>query len=239
MPALMSQMLSRFVIIICLSSLTCGLVAAKELEFPPPKDAAVSLVGNNITVGGKTMNIRQFYTRDKIEKVQKFYHRLWKKGEIKDLPGYLETKDNPPWHIISRLQQGHILTVQMQSADDGGTWGYLASSLLTQAATESNAAESFPKLPGSEILHDIQSRDIGQSGTTMLISNEKSLESNTNYYKNYYQQRGWRTDLDMAIATEDSYVMAFTNGRDKVNLVLRRVDESTIITVNKVTHDLL
>ena len=84
-----------------------------------------------------------------------------------------------------------------------------------------------------------QTKDIGQSGTTMLISNKKSLESNTNYYKNYYQQRGWRTDLDQAIPNNDSYVMSFTSGRDKVNLVLRRVDKSTIITVNKVTHDLL
>jgi len=235
----MKRMISRCIIILFLISLTCRFVAAKELEFPPPKDAAVSLVGNNVTVGGKTMSIRQFYTKNKIEKVQKFYYRLWEKGEIKDLPGYLETKDNPPWHIISRLQEGHLLTVQMQSADDGGTWGYLASSLLTQEAVQSTVAESFPKLPDSEILHDIQTKDIGQSGTTMLISNKKSLESNTNYYKNYYQQRGWRTDLDQAIPNNDSYVMAFTSGRDKVNLVLRRVDKSTIITVNKVTHDLL
>ena len=234
----MKQMLTRFIIILYLSSLAFSVIA-KELEFPPPKDAAVSLVGNNVTVGGKTMHIRQFYTKHKIDRVKRFYHRLWEKGEINDLPGYLETEDNPPWHIISRLQEGHLLTVQIQSADDGGTWGYLASSLLTQATGESNAVKSFPKLPGSEVLHDIQSEDIGQTGNTMLISNEKSLESNTNYYKNYYQQRGWRTDLDMDIATENSYVMAFTNGRDKVNLVLRRVDKSTVITVNKVTHDLL
>ena len=234
----MKQNISHFIIVLSLSSFAYT-ATAKDLEFPPPKDAAVNVVGNNMAVGGRVMSIRQFYTKDKIDKVKKFYYRRWEKGEIKDLPGYLETEDNPPWHIISRLQQGYLLTVQMQSADDGGTWGYLASSELAQEPVQTSAADAIPKLPDSEILHDIQTKDIGQSATTMLISNKKSLESNTNYYKNHYQQRGWRTDLDQAIVDEGSHVMAFTKGKNKVNLVLKRVDKSTVITVNKVTHDLL
>lgn len=234
----MHRLLIHIIICFSLSGIATNAVA-KDIEFPAPKNAAVSLVGNNISVGGRSMSIRQFYTRDKIEKVKRFYHSRWEKGEIKDLPGYLETKANPPWLIISRLEQGYLLTVQMQSADDGGTWGYLASSPLSQANTSSAALDSFPKLPGSRIIHDMQTKDIGQSGITMLISNEKSLDSNTNYYKNYYQQHGWRTDLDLPLNDSASHILAFTNGRQKVNLVFKTVDKSTVITVNKVTHDIM
>jgi hypothetical protein len=231
--------MKQVIFIVCFYFLLANTTIAKDLEFPAPKNAAVSVVGNNITVSGKTMNIRQFYTKDKIDKVKKFYYKKWEKAEIKGLPGYTETEDNPPWYIISRLQQGHLLTVQMQSADDGGTWGYLASSELMQEQVESTVADSIPKLKGSEIIHDIQTKDIGQSGNTMIISNDLSLESNTNYYKSYYQQRGWRTDIDKALDTANSHVMSFTKGRDKVNLVMTRGDKSTYITVNLVTHDLL
>lgn len=212
---------------------------AKDPEFPVPNNTVVSIVGENMTVGGRTMDIRQFYTNDDIDRFKRFYYQKWEKGEIKDLPGYLETHDNPPWHIISRLEQGFLLTVQAQSADNGGTWGYLAMSKLVQEDAPQVADSAVPKLPGSRIIHDIHSEDIGQSGVTMIITNDKSMNSNTDYYKNYYEGHGWRTDLDQHIAEDNSYVLAFTKGLEKVNLVFRHVDKSTYITVNKVTHDLL
>ncbi len=208
-------------------------------EIPIPKNAKISIVGQDMTVGGKAMSIRQIYTRDKISKVKAFYHSRWAEAEIPGLPGYTENNALEPWHIISRLEEGYLLTVQIQRADDGGTRGYLASSKLSRELTPSKQAESFPKIQGTRIVHDIQSRDAGQRAVTMLLSNHHSLSSNSSYYKNYYQQRGWRIDLDQPMPRAGMYVLAFTHGREKVNIVLTGNENSTKITVNKVVHDIL
>lgn len=214
-------------------------LAAKQPEIPVPRNAQVSIVGKNMTVGGKTMDIRQLYTRDKMEKVKDFYYRRWAEGEQRDMPGYLASDDMPPWHVISRLEQGYLLTVQIQRADDGGTWGYLASSKLVQETAPSSSAAAMPSLSGTDVLHDMQTRDAGQSGETMLLSNQHSLSSNVNYYKNYYLQRGWRADMDQAMPGANTHVLAFTNGREKINIVLMGTNNNTKITVNKVIHDIL
>ncbi len=223
---------------LCLFACLSFQLAARPPEIPVPKNAQVSLVGQNMTVGGKTMTVRQFYSRDKLAKVKEFYYRRWAKGEQRDMPGYLETHDMPPWHIISRLEEGYLLTVQIQAAG-GGTRGYLGTSKLIQEAPKLSNYDSVPRMAGSEIVHDMQTRDVGQSGETLMLSNKHSLSSNTNYYKNYYLQRGWRTDLDQAIPASNMHILAFTNGQEKINIVLTGDNNNTKIVVNKVVHDIL
>ena len=70
-------------------------------------------------------------------------------------------------------------------------------------------------------------------------ANNASLASNTNYYKTYYESRGWRKDLDQPMPKVNKHVLAFTNGREKVNIVLTGDADNTKITVNKVIHDIL
>ena len=110
------------------------LVAANPVlaipDFPPPKDAQVSWVGRNIVVNGIHSDIRSFVTKDKPEKVAEFYHEQWKKPVAKGKPGYTESDAMPPWHLITRLEDGYLMTVQYQEQDRGGTWGYLAMSPL-------------------------------------------------------------------------------------------------------------
>lgn len=218
--------------------LFCHLLQAKPPDFPAPKNASVSIVGKDMTVGGKKMHIRQFYTRDRMEKVKQFYRRKWAQSEAEGLPPFTETEVNPPWHIISRLEDGYLLTVQVQRADDGGSWGYLASSELAQGGEQPDA-NAVPQMPGSEVLHDVKTNDVGQSADTMLLYNKHSLSSNTNYYKSYYMQRGWRTDLDQAIPKGKMHVLAFTNGKEKINIVLTGDNNHTRIVVNKVVHSIL
>jgi len=227
--------------VFCLGLFACiGFrVCADEPEFPTPKNAQVSIVSKNMTVGGRTMSIRQFYTRDNMDRVRKFYYRHWQKGEKKDMPGYLTSDDNPPWHIISRIEEGFLMTVQVQEADDGGSWGYLAISKLVQPLPEESAGKSVPKIPGSEIVHDMQTRDVGQSGETVMITNKHSLASNTVYYRSYYGDRGWRTDIDQAIPAAKMHVLAFTKGQQKINIVIAGGSKGSQVVVNRVSHDIL
>ncbi len=214
--------------------------AAKPPDFPVPRSATTEIVGNNMAVGGRQMDIRQFYSRDRLEKFKDFYYRKWARGENGSEPGYVETDVNPPWHIITRVEKGYLMTVQVQRADDGGSWGYLATSRLKQdPSSVTQQLTSIPRMADSEVVHSLQSRDIGQSGNTLMLENKHSLSGNINYYRRYYRQRGWREDMDQPIAPAGMHVLAFTKGRDKINIVLTGNHKKTSIVVNSVTHDIL
>lgn len=229
----------RLAALVILFALSSALMAAKQPDFPPPPNASVEIVGNNMVVGGRTMDIRQFYSRDRMEKVTDFYTRKWERAVDGRKPGYVETDANAPWHIITRIEDGYLMTVQIQRADDGGSWGYLAISVVQQAPRKNTLEASVPSMSDSQIVHSLQTDDAGQSGTTVMLENRYSLDSNINYYRQYYQQRGWRADMDKPIEKAKMHVLAFTNGRYKINIVLTGDHKKTNIVVNSVSHDIL
>ena len=89
-------------------------VHAGEPDFPVPRNAKVSIVSKNMVAGGKTMTVRQFYTRDKMKKVKEFYRTEWEREEFKGLPAYTETTAVEPWFMISRLEDATGLQVVAQ-----------------------------------------------------------------------------------------------------------------------------
>jgi len=103
--------------------------ARKPPEFPAPPKARVSWIGQDVAVNGIGMAVRQFNTRSPIDKVTDFYRNEWREGED-DGPGYTETTAMSPWYLMTRVEEGYLMTAQYMTADDGGTWGYLAISKL-------------------------------------------------------------------------------------------------------------
>ncbi len=235
----MTTMWQRGISLILLLGFSIPLAARKPPEFPPPSDARVQSMGTNTVMGGRAMEIRQFSTTDAPERVYEFYRRLWKEDENGVEPGYGETDAMSPWHILSRVEDGYLMTVQAQPADNKGTWGYLAMSLVDAAPTGLADAPDVPKMSGSQVLQNITSRDPGQTGATVLLTNRHSLASNVNYYRQQYQAGDWRADMDKAIPAAKMHVLAYTGGRRKVNIVLTGDDRETQVVINDVRHDIL
>ena len=185
------------------------------------------------------MQIRQFYTSDHMEKVKQFYYRKWARGEDQREPGYVETDAMSPWHIITRVENGYLMTVQIQPADNGGSWGYLAMSRVNRNKPAWDGSPDIPRMSDSRVLHHMESSDPGQQGQSLLLSNPHSLSSNINFYRQYYESRGWRVDLNQDIPVAKMHVLAFTNGRYKINIVLTGDGSETHVVVNRISHDIL
>ncbi len=225
--------------LVLMLGLSAPLLAGKPPDFPPPPDARVQSMGTSTVIGGRAMEIRQFSTTDAPERVYEFYRRLWKEDENGIEPGYGETDAMSPWYILSRVEEGYLLTVQAQPADNKGTWGYLAMSRVDEAPAGATDAPGVPKMSGSQVLQNITSRDPGQTGATVLLTNRHSLTSNVNYYRQQYQAGDWRPDMDKAIPAAKMHVLAFTGGRRKINIVLTGDDKETQVVINDVRHDIL
>jgi hypothetical protein len=213
--------------------------ARKPPEFPPPPEARVQSMGGSTVIGGRAMEIRQFSSTDNPERVYEFYRRLWKEDEKGIEPGYAETDVMSPWHILSRVEEGYLMTVQAQPVDGKGTWGYLALSRVDEVPAAPASAPDVPQMADSQVLQNITSRDPGQTGATVLLTNRHSLASNVNYYRQQFQASDWRPDMDKAIPKARMHVLSYTGGRRKIAIVLTGDDKETQVIINDVRHDIL
>lgn len=216
------------------------LLAGKP-DFPSPPKANVEWVGKNINVNGIQSEIRAFHTRQSIERVVHFYRKEWKRPPEKGIPGYLENIDAAPWYVISRIEDGYLLTVQVQvkENDQSGSWGYLSLSKQPKKSNkEPKLAPSVPKIPGSYVMNEMLSEDPGKDASTVLLSNKHSVRNNADFYRGHYQSKGWTTETDQTLGYNEGHSLVFKNRRNRVTIMLLKDEVYTRIVVNSVKHSM-
>ena len=208
-------------------------------DFPTPKDAQVQWVGRNIEVNGIRSDIRAFHTKKSPEKVADFYREEWKEPVAKGMPGFTETDAMNPWHLITRLEDGYLMTVQYQEQDRGGTWGYLAMSPLPTKESWTEPGKGFPKMPDSTIVNENVSNDPGIKGRTLLISNRYSISSNVEFYRSHYQSLGWTVETDKELAPGKMHSLVFKSRRNRITMMFIGENNETRIVINSVEHSIM
>lgn len=227
-----------FVLLSCLLNSTT--VAARP-DFPPPPKAVVEWVGKDMNINGINSSVRRFQTKKSIEDVVEFYREEWKRPISKDMPGFNETIDAAPWYIISRIEDGYLLTVQVQveQNDDSSSWGYLSMSRLPAKNASNDPGAGMPKMSNSHVLSQVKSSDAGKEATTMIISNGHSVSSNVTFYRNHYQSKGWTQETDKALDKGQSHALVFKKRLNRVTMMFMQGKNSTKIVINDVTNSLL
>lgn len=219
--------------------LSSQLAFARTPDFPPPPDAAVEWVGQDIEVNGIKSSIRAFHTKESIEDVVEFYRNEWKRPVEKDKPGFMETIDAAPWYIISRIEDGYLLTVQVQvnKNDTSSSWGYLSISPLPNTKAKApELGKTVPKIPGSIVMSEMKSDDPGKKATTLLISNTHSVRNNADFYRGHYQSKGWTKETDQNLGRDEGHSLVFKNRRNRVTIMLLKDKDYTRIVVNSVRN---
>ena len=218
--------------------LTAGLTQAKEPKFPPPDDARVAVVNGNMRVNGISSSVRQFDTKESLEDVVAFYRDEWGDG-ADDEPRYTITNVNPPWTVVSRVEDEYLMTVQVQPTNDGGSWGFLALSRLPARGRSPKLGGDFPSMRESHTLNEVVSKDPGQTGRTMLLGNKYNLRTNVAFYRDRFDANGWAFDMDKSIGGV-IHVLALRKGHKRLNIVVAQANKNgSRIIVNEVTHDIL
>ena len=216
-----------FYLIIGLLIYSNGAFAAPKL--PPPPDATIGRPGDAIVINGIAMDIRQFVSKKRsVEEVLQFYRDFWPQG-TEEKPGYTETDALEPWKIITRVESGYLMTVQVTEDGDRGSRGLLAVSRLPDPENLPKLGKGFPKLSGSYVSNDIQSRDIGKDGRTLQMMNKYSVERNANFYRNHYENQGWGIEMDLAISGGNTHSLRFRNGKKNVTIVIHKSNKGSII----------
>lgn len=230
--AAFSQLL--FIGLIC----AAGSVLAKAPEIPLPDDTRVTTLGESMRVNGNEVFIRTFRSDESAQDFVDFYRDEWGETGNSD-PGYTVNNFKDPWTIISRIEDGYLLTVQVQSDGDDGSIGTLAVSRLPDGDRKVKLADGFPSMGGSDVLNEVASKDLGQSGRTMMLSNKHDLSTNVDFYRGRYGEDGWAVDMDRSLGGF-MHILALRKARERLNLVLSKNNKGgTLIVATEVKHDLL
>lgn len=228
-----------FLTLVAVLSFSSALSAGAP-DFPPPPEANVEWVGRNLEMNGIRSDIRAFHTKKSPEKVSEFYRREWEKPVGKDLPGFTETDAMAPWHLITRIEDGYLMTAQFQETDQGGTWGYLAMSPLPDKdAKPREMGKAFPKMPDSQVLSEMNTDDPGKKARTMVIANDRSVNSNVAFYRNHFLAKGWTMETDKTLTEGRLHSLVFKSTRKRITIMVIGDHNQTRLVINEVTHSIL
>jgi hypothetical protein len=212
--------------------------AAKMPEIPMPEDARVTRMGESMRVNGNDVIIRTFTSKESAQDVVDFYREEW--GESRNAePGYTINNLKKPWTLISRIENEYLITVQVRADSDDASFATVAISRLSDRSRAPKLGEGFPTMGGSDVLNEVVSKDLGQSGRTMMLGNKHDMATNVDFYREQYGAGGWAFDLDRDVGGM-MHVLALRKARQRVNMVISKsTNGGTVIVVNEVTHDIL
>ncbi len=233
-----TESLLRLFAALLLSTCAMAALAARAPDFPSPPEARVEWVSRDMEINGIPSEVRAFYSRQSVKEVRKFYRRTWAKGE-KGGPGFTETDAMKPWLLLTRVEDGYLMTMQVQKADRGGSWGYLARSKLPNPKDLPAMGENVPSMRGSRVMNDVKTRDPGQKGRTVLIANRHSLSSNINFYRNHYLNDGWTLDIERSLDGASMHMLAFKRRLRQVRIMIMGDHQQTRVVINAVARDIL
>ncbi len=223
----------------CLTANSMAL-SMKQPDFPAPPRASVEVVSNNMQINGIATQVRVFKSREETGEIVNFYKELWDEGEEKHLPGYTITNTMEPWLLITRIEKGYLMTVQLQEQKAAGSWGYLAVSKLPRKGEKPEPiGKKIPTMHDSRVMNEIKSRDIGQNGRSVVVMSPHSVTSNINFYRSHYQTAGWSTNMDRTVEDGKMHAFSFKRGRERVNIMIMGNHKESRIVVNEVQHDIL
>ncbi|MGE0486031.1 MAG: hypothetical protein AB7Q81_17925 [Gammaproteobacteria bacterium] len=208
-------------------------------EFPPPDHAAVTVVSNAMTIQGRTMAVRSFVSDDTVEDIVAFYQELWKEPPVQGAPGVAYEPDAlAPWHLLTRVEDGYVMTVQVQPSNSQGSFGYLALGKLPDPGDGPvPAPPDPPALAGSALQSTVVNDDPGKEAQTSMLINEFSVDSNVHFYRNHYQ--GWRKDIDQTMGNKSLHALSFRRGREQVIITIQGGRDGSQIVLNSIKHDVL
>ncbi|MEX2479675.1 MAG: hypothetical protein WD928_02325 [Gammaproteobacteria bacterium] len=213
--------------------------AARPPDFPAPPRASVSVVADEMRVQGRTMAVRAFLSDDTVEDIVAFYQELWREPPAKGAPGVAYEPDAiAPWHLLTRVEDGYVMTVQVQPSNAQGAYGYLALGKLPDPG-DGPAPEppAPPAMDGSRIQSNVASVDPGKKAQTVMLVNTYSLDSNVNFYREHYA--AWRKDVDQPMGHGALYALGFRRGREEVIITIQSGRDGSQVVLNSIKHDLL
>ncbi|MEM7540156.1 MAG: hypothetical protein AAF384_01085 [Pseudomonadota bacterium] len=200
-------------------------------DLPPPPQSMVAPAGNNMKLNGVTVSVRHFRSQRNVSEVIQFYRDEFPASLPED-PGVLVTDVLQPWTVISRMEDGYLLTVQTKPEGRGSSGILAISKPPNDPDLQDDMGKRVPKMDGSDVISDLETKDDGKKGRVVLVTNDHSVKSNADFYRERYLAEGWTPVMDQNIDNQ-MHTLAFNDMGQKVNIVaMRGQDGGAVVMIN-------
>jgi hypothetical protein len=206
-----------------------------QIEAPPR--AHVQTVADDMKYSGVPMRIRKFTSETSVEGVMEFYRQRWSAGE--KLKPVLNTVGE--WKVIGRQSGEYYQTVQARPQGGGGSEGFIGVTTLPSKSARSSVDTLFPRLPGSQVISDIDSSDDGRVAKMLILKNELSVASNVSYYQSTLSAQDWRQNSNFGSEQRysSSHVLYFERRKESASIVINPDPRGgTMVVINIVANSL-
>ena len=200
-------------------------------DFPAPPGAKVTWVGKDVVWNGIPMSVRKFTTTKSKKKVVTFYKKKWAEPVAPDAPGFIE-QDMPDGQMISRLEDGYLMSVHIKTSNFSDTWGYLGMSKIEEDVGKLSSGSDFPRMSGSEVLNEIKHNDSFRNSKTIMMQNKYSVSSNVEYYRSHFSGQGWNISMDQKMINGAGHAVMATKNGSEVSLTVVRTNTGSQVVAN-------
>lgn len=208
--------------------LSVGALAAPWPEPVAPEGAGIVQVADDMVFNGTPMKAWEVSIPEAPESVIAFYKAHWSAKQDNGAPGHKLDKQ-AGWVIISRLENGFFITVQVPSAPALHTQALFGITDIGNA-TPIELGRGVPRLSRTIIINDIQAVDGPKRSRTILARNEQALMENYHYYKRYFTERGYTTPSGpYPEPRKGKFAVLMSKGKEEISLALSADGRSTNI----------
>ncbi|HKJ77534.1 MAG TPA: hypothetical protein VKA64_10065 [Gammaproteobacteria bacterium] len=213
-------------------------LAAKPIaaapELPAPPDSRVTPITAGSALHGMRTTVRRFVSEKSVDGVLRYYRQLWRRPHD-EIPGYLEHRIGP-WHMITRVENEHLLSVQVQPMGGKRSRGNLAVSQIADETVRAAGRGRFPMMHGSTVINDLPSDDAGKRGRTLLLANNFTVSANAQYYTRHYRDRGWEVALDASGDRNNTRVLDFQRTGAEAKVTIHATENGSAVVANIVEY---
>ncbi len=188
-----------------------------------PHGASIELVADDLVQHGRALTVATFRSPDGVEEVLDFYRAAW--PPIDDRPGHVENEAGP-WRIVSRLENGTNVALQLQASAGGGSEGLLSFMDITGAGS---VEPGPPVPPGGQLLSTTAGDGIAGRVRTHVVSAIGRAGEVAAFYRDELAREGWHTVSDRD--GRGTAVLMLTRRGARAELVVAEMPDGTSTAV--------
>lgn len=197
-------------------------------DVPIPHGTRVQWVGENIIQNGKPLQIARYDSSLNLTDTVAFYRQLWPNHEgTQAPPGLLETQTGE-WLLLSHLQDGFNIVLQLHANNPLRSSGFLSIMPLDGGEHTEAKAEAADL----QLLSETRSQDGSLSATLSVFFSEQSVSTTTSRLLHAHTRESWTLASRQLHA--DNQILILNHRSLQREIVVSRSDEGgSLVVINE------
>lgn len=169
-----------------------------------------------------------FHSTDDADAIAAHFAREW--------DGRIARSKAGGWDIVSHRQEDWLITVQTGPEDATGfSRGFIAIARLFGSRAAAGQAAKVPRLPRTQLLHDIEADDLGRHSRTLLLVSDQSAAQNLDFYRAHFRAEGFVPTTDGSLLkAANGGTLSLNRGAEQLDIAIAQRDGQSWITIVQV-----